>query len=73
MDRQLPHLAATEHPPRLLDQVRARLSTKHYSIRTERAYCDWVKRYVLFHDKRHPKEMGAAELQAFLSYLALAQ
>jgi site-specific recombinase XerD len=72
MDRQTPHLVATGHPPRLLNQVSARLRTKHYSIRTERAYCDWVKRFVLFHDKRHPKEMGVAEIEAFLTHLAVA-
>ena len=44
--------------PRLLDQVRAVLRRKHYSLRTEEAYVGWVKRYVLFHHKRHPREMG---------------
>jgi hypothetical protein len=42
----------------------------HYSIRTEEAYTDWVRRFILFHQKRHPKNMGAAEVEAFLSYLA---
>jgi len=43
----------------------------HYSIRTERTYSDWIKRYILFHNKRHPKEMGAPEVEAFLTYLAV--
>ena len=50
----------------------ARLRTKHYSIRTERAYCGWARRFILFHGKRHPKEMGSAEVEAFLTHLALA-
>lgn len=58
-------------PPKLLDQVRARLRVKHYSIRTERSYVDWIKRSILFHGKRHPKDMGAPELEAFLSHLAV--
>ncbi|MGZ8246636.1 integron integrase [Methylomagnum sp.] len=61
---------STPTPPKLLDQVRAKLRLKHYSLRTERAYTDWIKRYILFHGKRHPKDMGAAEIQAFLSHLA---
>lgn len=58
-------------PPKLLDQVRARLRTKHYSLRTEQSYCDWIRRYILFHGKRHPMEMGAAEVESFLSHLAV--
>lgn len=57
-------------PPKLLDQMRAQIRTLHYSIRTEEAYVDWVRRYILFHDKRHPRDMAAAEVTAFLSYLA---
>lgn len=57
-------------PPRLLDQVRAAIRTRHYSLRTEQAYCHWIKRYILFHGKRHPLDMGAAEIEAFLSALA---
>lgn len=57
--------------PKLLDQVRDRLRTKHYSIRTERAYCDWIKRFIRFHGKRHPRELGAQEVEAFLSHLAV--
>lgn len=57
--------------PRLLDLVRSKIRLKHYSIRTEQSYLDWIKRYILFHDKRHPKEMGAAEVEAFLTHLAV--
>ncbi len=57
--------------PRLLDQVRDQIRLKHYSIRTERVYCEWVKRFIRFHNYRHPEEMGAAEVEAFLSDLAV--
>ncbi len=57
--------------PRLLDQVRARIRVKHYSIRTEDQYVQWIKRYIYFHDKRHPHDMGAGEVEAFLSDLAV--
>lgn len=56
--------------PRLLDQVRERIRFRHYSIRTEEAYVGWIRRFILFHGKRHPREMGAAEVEAFLSSLA---
>src|SRR5262245_65558191 len=59
-----------ESQPRLLDQMREVLRLKHLSFRTEAAYIGWVKRFILFHEKRHPKDMGAAEIRAFLSYLA---
>jgi hypothetical protein len=55
----------------LLEQVVERLRVKHYSLRTEKAYVDWIKRYIWFHGKRHPKEMGAHEVEAFLSNLAV--
>lgn len=58
-------------PPKLLDQVRDRLRLKHYSIRTETQYVQWIRRFILFHDKRHPKDMGVAELEAFLTHLAV--
>ncbi len=57
--------------PKLLDQVRQRIRTKHYSIRTEQAYVQWVKRFVLFHNKRHPLDMGEAEIGQFLTHLAV--
>jgi integron integrase len=55
----------------LLEQARDKIRTKHYSIRTEEAYLHWMKRFILFHRKRHPKEMGAKEVEAFLSHLAV--
>jgi integron integrase len=61
-----------ENPPKLLDQVQGVLRVKHYSIRTERVYLDWIKRYILFHHKTHPAQMGAAEVEAFLTHLAVA-
>jgi integron integrase len=57
--------------PRLLDQVRAAIRTKGYSIRTEQAYVDWIRRYILFHQKRHPLDMGKSEIEAFLTHLAV--
>ena len=60
-----------QRPKKLLDQVREAIQVKHYSIRTEQAYVNWIKRYILFHDKRHPREMGAAEIEAFLTHLAV--
>ncbi len=64
-------MSNTQNPPKLLEQVQARIRVKHYSIRTERAYLDWVKRYILFHQKKHPAQMGAQEVEAFLSHLAV--
>jgi len=58
--------------PKLLDLVRDRIRVKHYSIRTETSYVQWIKRFILFHNKRHPREMGAAEVEAFLTHLAVA-
>lgn len=57
--------------PKLLEQVRARLRAKHYSIRTETQYVQWIRRFILFHGKRHPREMGAKEVEAFLTHLAV--
>lgn len=70
MNKMAP-VSASE-PPRLLDQLRGRLRLKHYSIRTEVQYVQWVRRFILFHDKRHPQEMGAGEVEAFLTYLAVS-
>lgn len=56
---------------KLLDQVRDAIRVKHYSLRTEKTYVDWIKRFVLFHNKRHPREMGAPEIEQFLTHLAL--
>jgi integron integrase len=60
------------NPPKLLDQVREKLRVKHYAIRTEQTYVDWIRRFILFHDKRHPKDLGAPEVEAFLTHLAVA-
>jgi integron integrase len=57
-------------PPRLLDQVRARLRAKHYSLRTEDSYLHWIRRFILFHGKKHPGSMGGVHVDAFLSNLA---
>jgi integron integrase len=59
-------------PPKLLDQVRDRIRVKHYSIRTETQYVQWVRRFILFHGKKHPRDMGAPEVEAFLTHLAVA-
>lgn len=66
-----PAPAGTPQPPRLLERLRIHLRTRHYSIRTEAAYVDWARRFILFHGKRHPQDMGAAEVEAFLNHLAV--
>ena len=53
----------------LLDSVRIGIRIKGYSIRTEKSYVSWIKRFILFHDKRHPNEVGKVEIEAFLSYI----
>lgn len=63
--------AETPRPPKLLERMRIHLRTRHYSIRTEEAYIDWARRFILFHGKRHPRDMGAVEVEAFLSHLAV--
>ena len=57
--------------PRLLDQVRNVIRCKHYSIRTEQSYIDWIRRYIYFHGKRHPAELDEAHISAFLTDLAV--
>ncbi len=66
----LPDPAPPAKPKKLLDQVRDVLRLHHYSLRTERSYCDWIERFIRFHGKRHPAEMGEAEITAFLTHLA---
>jgi integron integrase len=68
-DNAPPH--APPSAPRLLEAVRAKIRLKHYSIRTEQAYTDWIRRFILHHGKRHPSQMGAAEVEAFLTHLAV--
>jgi integron integrase len=58
-------------PKKLLDQVRDAIRLKHYSYRTEQSYVAWIRRFILFHHKRHPKEMGMVEIEAFLTHLAV--
>jgi site-specific recombinase XerD len=59
--------------PKLLDQVREAIRAKHYSHRTEEAYVQWILRFILFHNKRHPAEMGELEINQFLSHLAVKE
>ena len=64
-------ISGMEHTPRLLDQVRHAIRLRHYSYSTERTYVDWVRRFILANGKRHPRELGAAEVEAFLTDLAV--
>lgn len=57
--------------PRLMDQVRATIRLRGMSYRTEQSYADWIKKFILFHDKRHPREMGADEIRAYLTHLVM--
>jgi site-specific recombinase XerD len=66
-----PHSALTP-APKLLDRVRDKIRLKHYSLRTEQTYVDWIRRFILHHGKRQPGDMGAAEVEAFLTHLAVA-
>lgn len=70
LQRQLGELP-WPRPPRLLDQVKQVMRVRHYAIRTEECYTQWVRRFILFHGKRHPRDMGSAELELFLSDLAV--
>ena len=66
-----------DHPlstsPKLLERVRAAIRARHYSRRTEEAYVSWIRRFIVFHGKRHPRELGAEEISAFVTWLAVAQ
>ncbi len=64
-------IASLSRPPRLLEVVRQRLRAKHYSLRTEKTYVHWIKRFVVFNGKRHPREMGRPEVESFLTSLAV--
>jgi site-specific recombinase XerD len=69
----LSHLGGKLEPDRkfrLMERIRHRLRTRHYSAKTERAYCGWVRRFVIFHQRRHPSSMGEPEIAAFLTHLA---
>lgn len=65
------NITSPTQPPKLLEQVAAKMRVKHYSLRTEKSYIDWIKRYIWHFDKTHPKDMGAAEVEAFLTHLAV--
>jgi integron integrase len=65
------HTAPSGEPPRLLDRVRHAVRLRHYALRTEQAYVDWIRRFILFNGKRHPMEMAGEEVAAFLTYLAV--
>ena len=56
--------------PRLMDQVRDAIRLRHYSYRTEQQYVSWILRFIRFHDRRHPEELGGPEVESFLTYLA---
>jgi len=65
--------SSSTHSPRLLDAVREVMRVHHYSISTEKSYIQWIKRYIYFHNKRHPKEMGGDEITAYLTHLAVVR
>jgi integrase len=60
-------------PPRLLEQLRGEIRARHYSRRTEDAYVHWIRRFIVFHGRRHPRELGAPEISAFVTSLAVDQ
>jgi len=62
-----------QRPKKLLDQVREAIRLKHYSLSTEETYVAWIRRYILFHNKRHPNEMGSKEIETFLTHLAIKE
>jgi hypothetical protein len=69
MTGSLPEKGETAKP-KFLDEVRSILRTRHYSLRTEEAYVDWIRRFIVFNGKRHPREMGETQIAAFLNDLA---
>ncbi|QFZ91772.2 site-specific integrase [Synechococcus elongatus] len=62
---------SSPQPPRLLDQVREAIRLKHFSLKTEKSYLYYIRDFILFHNKRHPREMGSDEIRAYLSHLAI--
>ena len=62
---------ASNNKSKLLDQVRITMRAAHYSKSTEESYVSWIKRFFIFHNKRHPKDMGADEVKQFLNHLAV--
>ena len=71
MNGKITPQTVSSQSPKLLDRVREKIRFKHYSIRTEQSYVDWIRRFILFHNKRHPIEMGPTEVEAFLTHLAV--
>ncbi len=65
------HLRPAKKEKKLLEQMRGAIRLRNYSYRTEQSYLHWAKRFILFHKKRHPAEMGQAEVEAFLTHLAV--
>ena len=70
MSSSLPGAAHERKPKKLLEQVRDVMRFKHYSLRTERTYSDWIARFIRFHGKRHPSDLGTPEVSLFLTHLA---
>ena len=71
---QFPGLASSSaQPPKLLDRLREALRSRHYSRRTEQTYCHWVKRFIYFHNLRHPAQMAEPEINAYLTHLAVKE
>ena len=68
---QYPSENTPNQEPKLLDQVRGKIRLKHYSVRTEQTYTDWVNRFILNFGKKHPRDMGAAKVERFLTHLAV--
>ena len=68
---EINRMVGAARQPRLLDEVRRVVRVKHYSMRTEQAYVGWIRRFILANGRRHPRDMGAAEVEAFLSGLAV--
>ncbi|MEA3440146.1 MAG: integron integrase [Chloroflexota bacterium] len=66
-------MSSVQQKPKLLDQVRHAIQRKNYAMRTEETYTQWIKRFILYHNKRHPKDMAAQEIEDFLTYLAVEQ
>jgi len=62
-----------QRPKKLLEQVSDVIRLKHYSYQTEKSYINWIKRYILFHNKRHSREMGGKEIEEFLTHLAVEE
>ena len=62
---------SNKRPKKLFDEVRDKMRVAHYSLRTEKTYLSWIRRYILFHGKRHPRDMSKPEVESFLTHLAV--